>query len=187
MTGPSSSSVETDLAHCVDLASLQLEAISLRLHGDGHGVDVLGAALGRHLQLRGLGGGEAGPGLRGRVSPVEAVLLAARRAQRSRDRAGPARPPRSQHRISIATACAVRRHVIAPCATPAPARSPPALHVHSVRQPAAGLRHAAAQQEEGQLQPHPRHQTEDLGEEIIFLYKISFQKLNLKKYIFLKK
>ena len=64
--GPSSSSsVKTDLAHCVDLASLQLEAIGLLLqdhdgqllgvdlllHGDGHGVDVLGAALGRHLQL----------------------------------------------------------------------------------------------------------------------------------------
>ena len=43
------------------------------------------------------------------------------------------------------------------------------LYVHGVRQPAAGLRRAAAQQEEGQLQPHPRHQTEDLGEEIIFL------------------
>ena len=31
-------------------------------------------------------------------------------------------------------------------------------HVHGVRQPAAGLRRAAAQEEEGQLHPHPRHQ-----------------------------
>ena len=109
-----SSSVKTDLAHCVDLASLQLEAIGLLLqdhdgqllgvdlllHGDGHGVDVLGAALGRHLQLRGLGG----PGVRGRVSPVEAALLAARHAR-------PANPHHHRDLVLLAAGEAGQRHL----------------------------------------------------------------------------
>ena len=66
---------------------------------------------------------------------------------------------RSQHNtVSVSRQFVVCGHLLLHDALHGgPARD----HVHGVRQPAAGLRRAAAQEEEGQLQPHPRHQAGD--------------------------